>query len=55
MNLSEHSWKSSIGPYDFYGFKVLVHRNVVVGKVLVLSNVVGALVWLYRNIMGAVV
>ena len=37
------------------GFKVLVHRNVVVGKVLVLSNEVEALVWLYRNIVGAVV
>ena len=39
----------------FLGFKVLVNRNVVVGKVLVLSNVVEALVWLYRNIVEAVV
>ena len=37
------------------GFKVLVQRNVGVGKVLVLSNVVEAFVWLYRNIVGAVV
>ena len=37
------------------GFKVLVQRNVGVGKVLVLSNVVEVLVWLYRNIEGVVV